>query len=237
MWFAAGSRFIRNPRPDWATAMDPTSTKECLAAELNASIAAKRTLLADQPQLDAFARVVKVITATYRRRGRLYVAGNGGSSCDAQHLAAEFVCKLGRARAPLAAEALTADMAALTAISNDYAFEHIFARQLQCKATPNDVFLALTTSGNSQNIINALEMCREVGVFSILFSGRGGGIAAPLADICIVAPGENSCRVQELHIVLYHALVACVEDALFFNIGDEQSECLEPSARSVVPGM
>jgi D-sedoheptulose 7-phosphate isomerase len=102
----------------------------------------------------------------------------------------------------------------LTAIGNDYSFHDIFARQLECKASPNDVFLALSTSGTSLNILRALEQCRVMGVPTILFGGQGGGAAKELADISVIVPGRNSCQVQELHILLYHTLVACVESAL-----------------------
>jgi len=191
------------------------SVCEQLVHELQGSIAAKRRLLEDAEELQAFARAVEMITAAYQRGGRLYIAGNGGSSSDAQHLAAEFVGKLDVVRAPLPAEALPADAATMTAIGNDFGYDEVFARQLQCKAMPQDVFLALTTSGQSRNIIRALQQCRTQGVRSVLFTGRGGGEARQYADVCVIAPGNNSCRVQEVHIVLYHTLVRCVEGAIF----------------------
>jgi D-sedoheptulose 7-phosphate isomerase len=190
---------------------------ECLTKELESSIAVKQSLLDNSAQLRAFGQAVDLVVATYRRGGRLYIAGNGGSSSDAQHLAAEFVCKLDRERPPLPAEALPADTATMTAIGNDFGYEEVFARQLQCKANLKDAFLALTTSGNSPNIVRALERCRTIGVRSVLFSGRGGGEAARYADVSVIAPGNNSCQVQEVHIVLYHTLVRCVEQALFFG--------------------
>jgi D-sedoheptulose 7-phosphate isomerase len=186
-----------------------------LTENLQTSIELKRQLLADERQLASFQDAVELVTSSYRRGGRIYAAGNGGSASDAQHLVAELVCKLSKPRAPLAAEALTADCVTMTAIANDFDFESIFARQLECKATPNDVFLAMSTSGESRNILRALEQCRLMDVPSILFGGRGGGRALTLADVSIIVPGANSCQVQELHIVLYHTLVACVESALF----------------------
>ena len=190
---------------------------ECLTKELEASIAVKQSLLDKPAQLRAFGQAVDLVVETYRRGGRLYIAGNGGSSSDAQHLAAEFVGKLDRERPPLPAEALPADAATMTAIGNDFGYEEVFARQLQCKAKRNDAFLALTTSGNSPNVVRALEQCRALGVRSVLFGGRGGGEATRYADVSIIAPGNNSCQVQEIHIVLYHTLVRCVERALFFG--------------------
>ena len=138
------------------------SPVERIRTNLDASIASKQQLLADTPALMGFARAVDMVVARYRRGGRLYIAGNGGSAADAQHLAAEFVSRLARDRAPLPAEALTTDSSILTAIGNDYGFENVFARQLAGKATDKDCFLAVTTSGNSPNILKALEECRRL---------------------------------------------------------------------------
>ena len=192
-----------------------------LNANIQASIAAKRQLLDDERAQAAFTAAVDVVVQRYRNGGRLYIAGNGGSAADAQHLAAEFVSKLARDRAPLPAEALTTDSSILTAIGNDYGFEQVFARQLAGKATPKDVFLGITTSGGSANIVQALKTCRALGIPGIVFSGRGGGAVQALADHCVVAPGEATSTIQELHIVLAHTLCECVEAALF---GDAPTE-------------
>jgi D-sedoheptulose 7-phosphate isomerase len=191
------------------------SPVERIRTNLDASIASKQQLLADTPALMGFARAVDMVVARYRRGGRLYIAGNGGSAADAQHLAAEFVSRLARDRAPLPAEALTTDSSILTAIGNDYGFENVFARQLAGKATEQDCFLAITTSGNSPNILKALEQCRRVGIPSIVFTGHAGGAAGALADFCILAPGATTSAIQELHILLAHTLCECVESALF----------------------
>ncbi len=182
---------------------------------LDASISAKQQLMADTATLATFSQAVETVVARYRDGGRLYVAGNGGSAADAQHLAAEFVSKLARDRAPLPAEALTTDTSILTAIGNDYGFEQVFARQLAGKATGKDVFLGITTSGGSANILQALEQCRRMNIPSIVFTGRSGGRAKALADFCIVAPGSATSTIQELHIVMAHTLCECVEVALF----------------------
>ena len=118
-------------------------------------------------------------------------------------------------RAPLPAESLTTDTSILTAIGNDYGFEQVFARQLAGKATGKDVFLGITTSGESANILKALEQCRRMDIPSIVFTGRSGGRARELADFCIVAPGSATSTIQELHIVMAHTLCECVEAALF----------------------
>lgn len=188
---------------------------ESLKKNLNASILAKQRLLADTASLSLFARAVETVTDRYKQGGRLYIAGNGGSAADAQHLAAEFVCKMNRDRPPLPACALTVDSSILTAIGNDLGFEQVFARQLKGLATKKDVFLGITTSGQSPNILRALEQCRAMGIPGMVFCGRDGGAAKALSDICIVAPGQTTSAIQEVHIVLAHTLAECVETALF----------------------
>ncbi len=188
---------------------------EILKSNLQASIRAKQGLLGDAAQVDAFARATEEIVRRYKAGGRLYIAGNGGSAADAQHLAAEFISKLARDRAPLPAEALTTDSSILTAIGNDYGFEQVFARQIEGKASERDAFLAITTSGVSPNILRALEQCRRQKVLSVLFTGRDGGAAKALADFCIIAPGPNTNRIQEVHLVLAHSLCESVEKAMF----------------------
>lgn len=188
---------------------------EILKSNLQASIRAKQDLLGDAAQVDAFARATEEVVRRYKSGGRLYIAGNGGSAADAQHLAAEFISKLARDRAPLPAEALTTDSSILTAIGNDYGFEQVFARQIEGKASERDAFLAITTSGVSPNILRALEQCRKQKVLSVLFTGRDGGAAKALADFCIIAPGPNTNRIQEVHLVLAHSLCESVEKAMF----------------------
>lgn len=190
-------------------------TIERLKNNIHASIEAKRLLIANGEILSLFAKAVATVVERYKRGGRIYIAGNGGSAADAQHLAAEFVSKLARDRAPLPAEALTVDSSILTAIGNDYGFEQVFSRQLAGKLTGNDVFLGITTTGNSFNILRALEQCRIMGVPSIVFCGREGGDAKALADYCIIAPGTATSTIQEVHIVLAHTLCECVESAMF----------------------
>lgn len=186
-----------------------------LKKNIEASIQAKNQLLSDTECLSLFAKAVEIVVDRYKHGGRIYIAGNGGSAADAQHLAAEFVSKLSRDRAPLPAEALTVDSSILTAIGNDYGFDLVFARQIAGKATAKDVFLGITTSGQSPNILKALEQCRTMGISSIVFCGRDGGPAKAMADHCIVAPGIATSTIQEVHIVLAHTLCECVEVAIF----------------------
>lgn len=186
-----------------------------LKKNLEASIQAKCQMLADAECLELFSKAVEAVVGHYQQGGRIYIAGNGGSAADAQHLAAEFVSRLARDRAPLPAEALTVDSSILTAIGNDYGYEMVFSRQLAGKATAKDVFLGITTSGRSPNILKALEQCRSMGVPSIVFCGGDGGQAKALADYPIIAPGLATSTIQELHIVLAHTLCECVEVAMF----------------------
>ena len=188
---------------------------DCLRRNLEASIAAQRELLGDTARQEQFAAAVSRVVQRYRNGGRLYIAGVGGRAAVAQHLAAEFVSKLARERAPLPAEALTTDSSILTAIGNDYGFEQVFARQLAGKATAKDVFLGITTSGRSPNILEALAQCRKMDIPSIVFTGHDGGPARELADHCIAVPGAVTSTIQELHIVMAHTLCECVEAALF----------------------
>jgi D-sedoheptulose 7-phosphate isomerase len=188
---------------------------ERLIRNLNTSIAAKQEFLGCVEQHAIFQQAVSAVVTAYRKGGRIYIAGNGGSAADAQHLAAEFVSKLARDRAPLPAEALTVDSSILTAIGNDYGYDQLFARQVDGKMRAEDVFLGITTSGNSVNVMRALERCRTRGITSIVFTGRDGGKVKPMADYCIIASGKETSTIQELHIVLAHTLCECVEVELF----------------------
>lgn len=180
-----------------------------------ASIEAKKHFLEQQDQLEIFSTAVACVVNQYKVGGRIYIAGNGGSAADAQHLAAEFVSKLAKDRDPLPAEALTVDSSMLTAIGNDYGFDEVFARQVAGKMTSKDVFLGITTSGNSKNIIRALEQCQQMKIPSIVFSGHDGGRVNDLADFCILASGQTTATIQELHIVMAHTLCECVELEVF----------------------
>lgn len=190
------------------------STK-LLKKNLEASIFAKQKMLVDLKSQQLFSNAVEIVIEQYKKGGRLYIAGNGGSAADAQHLAAEFVSKLARDRGPLPAEALTVDSSILTAIGNDYGYDSVFSRQLAGKATENDVFLGITTSGQSPNILKALEQCSAMNIPSIVFSGRDGGKAKNLADHYVIAFGDATSSIQELHILLAHTLCECVESAIF----------------------
>lgn len=188
---------------------------ELLIKNITISIDAQKQILIDHELQAVFCLAVAKVIECYRAGGRLYIAGNGGSAADAQHLAAEFVSKLARDRDPLPAEALTVDSSIITAIGNDYGYEQVFSRQLQGKGQSNDIFLGITTSGKSPNILKALEQCKIMGIPSIIFTGRDGGQAKDLADFSVIVPGSATSTIQELHIILAHTLCESVENAIF----------------------
>jgi D-sedoheptulose 7-phosphate isomerase len=154
----------------------------------------------------------KLVTDTILAGGKILVAGNGGSAADAQHIAAELTGRYVKDRKALPAIALTVDTSALTAISNDYGFERVFARQLEAFATPKDLFIAISTSGNSPNIVLALEKAKELGCKSIGLSGRDGGEMNKLCDLNIIVPDDVTARIQEMHILIGHIFCKAVDN-------------------------
>lgn len=152
--------------------------------------------------------------ATLRAGGKLLLFGNGGSAADAQHIAAELVGRFKRDRAPLAAIALTTDTSALTAIGNDFGFEHVFDKQLRALGRSGDMAIALSTSGGSPNVVRAAVSARELGLQVAGFLGGDGGALRPLCDPALVVPHRFSARVQEVHITMGHILCELVEDEL-----------------------
>jgi D-sedoheptulose 7-phosphate isomerase len=150
-----------------------------------------------------------------RAGGRILTCGNGGSAADAQHIAAELAGRLSRERPALPALALTANTSDLTAIGNDYGFDHVFARLVQAHGREGDVAVAISTSGNSPNVLAAVREARERGLRTIGLVGKGGGKLAPLVDCAIVVPSDDTQRIQESHITIGHALCELVDEALF----------------------
>tara|TARA_A100001037_G_C15091681_1_gene609444 strand:- start:66 stop:656 length:591 start_codon:yes stop_codon:yes gene_type:complete len=186
-----------------------------LKKNLSDSIQAKQLLLEDEQMQAEFVTAAEMVLKKYLTGGRLYIMGNGGSAADAQHLAAEFVSKLAADRDPLPAEALTVDTSILTAIGNDYGYDELFARQIIGKVNKDDCVLAISTSGNSKNILKGLKTCSERGISTLLFTGNDGGMAKALADFCIIAPGNHTGTIQEIHIVLAHTLCGYIENRIF----------------------
>ena len=155
-----------------------------------------------------------LVVNALRGEHKILVCGNGGSACEAQHLAGELVGRYKRDRRPLAAIALNADGAILSCIGNDYQFEDVFSRQLEALGRKGDLLIVFTTSGKSPNVTAALRAARQLGIFSIAFIGRDGGAAMPLADHSIVVPHDATNRIQEAHQFLLHCLMDQIEVGL-----------------------
>lgn len=172
---------------------------------------------ADDAALRAAVHAIAAAIAEAFRAGRkLLIAGNGGSAADAQHIAGEFLSRLNFDRNPLPAIALTGDTSVLTAIGNDYGFEQTFARQVRGLGQTGDVFIAISTSGRSPNVIAALKAAREAGLVTVGFTGAApNGAMQPLCDHCLVAPAAETPLIQQIHIVAAHAICGLVERSLF----------------------
>lgn len=178
----------------------------------------------DTVLMDAVDRAVEAITSAFERDQKVLFAGNGGSAADAQHLAAELSGRFYFDRPPLFAEALHVNTSYLTAVANDYSYEEVYSRLVQAKARKGDVLVALSTSGNSTNIVRALQSARKCGVTNIGLTGHGGGIMAGECDILIAVPSTDTPRIQEMHITLGHLICEMVESSLFTNGHDRRSE-------------
>lgn len=164
---------------------------------------------------DILAEAAEHTAKILKAGGKLLVAGNGGSAADAQHLVAEFVCRLVEERPAMRAIALTTDSSILTAAGNDYGYECVFARQIEALGQPDDVFLAISTSGNSPNILRALEQARSLGMATMGLTGAGGGRMVHLCDYCLCIPSTVTMNVQEAHLTLEHIFCMLVEREYF----------------------
>ncbi len=167
-------------------------------------------------------RVVEVgqlLIRAFRDSKKVMLFGNGGSATDASHIAAEFVGRYRRDREPLSAFALGTDMAAVTCIANDYDFSDIFSRQIQAHGRKGDVVIAISTSGNSLNVIRGVEAAHERGLVTVGWTGAGGGKLADMVDYCFTVPSSVTARIQECHITLGHVLCELIEERLFGDQG------------------
>jgi D-sedoheptulose 7-phosphate isomerase len=170
---------------------------------------------ADPGLLTSISAIAGAITRAFRDGAKLLIAGNGGSAADAQHIAGELLSRFGFDRAPLPAIALTTDTSVLTAIGNDYGFDRVFERQVRGLGRPGDIFLALSTSGRSPNVICALKAAREMGMVTIGFTGDGRRDMTAYCDHCLAAPSAETPLIQQVHIVAAHAICGLVERDLF----------------------
>ncbi len=181
------------------------------------SIEAKMSILADELLLEKINLAAKLLVKAYQDGHKALIAGNGGSAADAQHFAGELVSKFYFDRKGLPAIALTTDTSILTAVGNDYGFDYLFKRQLEALAQKGDIFIGITTSGNSKNIVEALKYCKEIGLTSIVLSGGKGGVIHQdnLTSIELIVPSMITPRIQESHLVIEHTLCQIIESELF----------------------
>ena len=190
--------------------MSLTAIREQIAA----SITVKQALLADEKLIGQIEKLAADCVQSLQSGGKVIFAGNGGSFADAQHLSAEFISRFMFDRAPLASLVLGANNSAISAIGNDYGYEQVFARELHGVAKQGDVFIPITTSGNSRNILLAVEEAKRQGLTTVAFTGEGGGRLALLCD-CLCVSSRETARIQECHITIGHIVCGLVEQKYF----------------------
>jgi D-sedoheptulose 7-phosphate isomerase len=186
-----------------------------IAAQLRETADNLRTMSEDAALHAAMASVAAACIAALRRGNKILFAGNGGSAADAQHLAGELVSRFNYDRPGLPAFSLSTDTSVLTAIGNDYGYEQLFARQIEAVGNAGDVFIGISTSGRSPNILRALRVARDRGLITVGLTGRGGGEMPALCDHCLRTPSDATPRIQEGHISIGHTICWLIERALF----------------------
>ncbi|WP_029904697.1 SIS domain-containing protein [Prevotella sp. 10(H)] len=189
--------------------------KQTIIQQIQSSISVKEAILADSVLLDDIRKAAAIVTDAYKNGFKTLLAGNGGSAADAQHIAGEFVSRFYFDRPGIPSISLSTDTSIITAIGNDYGFDRLFERQVQAHGVQGDVFIGITTSGNSENIIKALKVCKEKGLKSIVLTGKDGGKTLGLCDLCIRIPSTETPRIQESHILVGHIICCIVEQELF----------------------
>jgi D-sedoheptulose 7-phosphate isomerase len=183
-----------------------------IRATFQASIEAKQALLADETRLEALLAAANLASSILAGGHKIMLCGNGGSAADSQHIAAELIGRFERERAPMAAIALTTDTSALTAISNDYGYGQIFSRQVDGLGRRGDLLIGISTSGNSRNVIKAMEVAKRIGVHTVALVGdKPQSEMCEIADLVLAAPSINTARIQECHILMMHTLCQLVE--------------------------
>lgn len=190
--------------------MEQDIAKKIIVNAVEESLAAKTRLL---EQVDAIARMAALFIETIRKGGTIFLFGNGGSAADAQHIAAELIGRMTVNRQSIPAIALTVNTSNLTAIGNDFGYEQIFSRQLEGLLKKNDLAVAISTSGNSPNVLEGAKAARQKGCAAIGFTGENGGKLESLVDCCFKAPASKTWRIQEIHILVGHTICEIVDRA------------------------
>jgi len=183
--------------------------------QIQASIDTKQNILNDEALMQTIAQVGRECVDLYKNGKKTLLAGNGGSAADAQHIAAELVGRYGFDRPSIPSIALTTDTSNLTAIGNDYGYDKVFSRQMEGMGSEGDLFIGISTSGNSENIVNAITAAKEKGVKTVALVGRDGGEMARIADYAIIVPSNETPRIQESHILIGHIICDIIEKELF----------------------
>ena len=182
---------------------------------ISESLEIKEKILGDETVLNSIMKIVDEAVLLYRNSKKIMIAGNGGSAADAQHLVGELINKFYFDRKGLAAIALTTDTSVMTAISNDYSFDRVFAKQIEANGVEGDMFIGISTSGNSKNIVEAFHECKKIGVITVAFTGEKECEMSELADITIHVPSSETPRIQEVHILIGHIVCALIEERIF----------------------
>ncbi len=182
---------------------------------IQASISTKERVLADKVLLQTIEDLSKAIVKAFKAGNKVLLCGNGGSAADAQHIAAEFSGRFYTDRDPLPSEALHCNTSYITAVANDYGYDVVYSRMVKGSGKPGDVLIGLSTSGNSVNIIKAIEQAKQIGMITACFTGETGGKMKGMADYLVNVPSTDTPRIQEAHIMLGHAICQIVEEQLF----------------------
>ncbi|VDR33959.1 Phosphoheptose isomerase [Alistipes sp. cv1] len=198
------------------------NVEQCIADQIRASISTKQAILSDKGLMRNIAAAAQMIVDAYEQGKKTLLAGNGGSAADAQHIAGEFVSKFYFDRPGIASIALTTDTSIITAIGNDYGYDKLFSRQIQAQGSAGDVFIGISTSGNSANLVEALRMCGQKGIKTIGLTGFTGGKMDAMCDLCIKVPSGETPRIQESHILIGHIICCIVEEKLFGDLKPNQ---------------
>ncbi len=189
--------------------------KNYIINQINDSAATKKAIVENDALVNVLVEVAQACVEVYRKGKKILIAGNGGSAADAQHFAAELVGRYGFDRPSLPSIALTTDSSNLTAIGNDYGYEYVFSRQLEGLGQEGDLFIGISTSGNSQNVINAFTAAKDRGITTVALVGRDGGKMAAMADYAIVVPSNATPRIQESHLLIEHMICDIIEKEIF----------------------
>jgi len=185
--------------------------KEVILNELNSHKATIEKVIATMQ--NDISTVSTLVISTIKSGNKILLFGNGGSAGDAQHIAAEFSGRYKKEREALPAIALTTDTSALTAIGNDYGFDHVFSRQVEAVANKGDLLIGISTSGNSENVISAFQEGKKIGCTSVAFTGKGGGKMITECDLSLIVPSDDTARIQEMHILIGHIICQIIDNS------------------------